>query len=104
MDDASIADVDDAIRPSGESAAVRDHEDGRAAAAEFDQAIDDALFRSGIDLGRRFVAEQDRRLGRERDGEPGPSRFAARKPAGQRLSEFLDAEAAEQTVDLVRLV
>src|SRR5579885_2958211 len=97
MHDVSISDVDNAISPCGERAAVGDDEDGRAAAADFDEAIDDVVFRHGIDLGGRLVTEEDRRLCCERYGEAGSRCLTARKVGGQYVGEAVEAEAAERS-------
>jgi hypothetical protein len=68
MHDASIPDIDHAIGSCGEGGAVRDDQDGSAARAVFDEAIDDKLLGSRINLGGRLIAQQDRRFCRERDG------------------------------------
>src|SRR4051812_20196885 len=70
--DASVAELDDARAVLGDVHFVRDEHDGDAALdIQFLEDVHDLDRRAGIEVARRFVGEQDRRLvdERARDGD-----------------------------------
>src|SRR2546423_12282289 len=63
--DATVEEMDCAIGVLGEPRIVRGHADGRTAVVQLLEERHDGLAVTRIEVARRFVREQDRRLARE---------------------------------------
>src|ERR1044072_2875751 len=88
--------MDGAIGMFRKTGVVRYHADGGSAVMQLFEERHDSLAVARVEVTRRFVREQDRRLAREsaRDGDT--LLLAARKLAGQMLGAVAHADALQR--------